>query len=164
MRGLSFRHVSATVASKNYCTTTGWCNAHLPRGKRRDEVLTLIRLGAKFKSQQCGKRPGVLARLVLDCARRAGPPYSFAQLLDELEREAARRELHGERASPIEKVDRIWQLVTIHVKQRRVQKPFKTFQNKLTVARKIIITEQIPDTPKQGITFDTLTPSLNFRA
>lgn len=134
---------TATVASKNYCTTTGWCNAHLPRGKRRDEALTLIRLGAKFQASQIGKRPGLLSRLVLDCARRAGPPYSFAQLLDELEREAARRELHGEAASPIEKVDRIWQLVTIHVKQRRVQVPFATLRNHLTAA-KIKLRADIP--------------------
>jgi hypothetical protein len=100
------------------------------------DLTPLARLGAKFKAQQVGRRPGALSRLVLDCARRAGAPYSFAQLLDELSLEAARRELHGERASPVEKVDRIWELLTWHTKKCRVQTPFGTVRNHLTAARK----------------------------
>ena len=115
---------------------------HLPAGPERDEILGLIRLGAHFKAQQVGKRPGLLARLVLDCARRAGPPYSFAQLLDELALEAARRALHGEQASPVEKVDRVWQLATIHLpKHGGVPVPFKTLQNHLTTAKIILRAE-----------------------
>jgi len=119
-------------------TATGLLVRYIPAGPKRDELMELVRIGSKFERQQhIGKRPGCLAQLVLDCAGRTGPPYSFAQLLDQLELEAARRELDGERASPIEKVDRIWQLVTVHLPgQGRVQKPFKTLQNHLTDSKK----------------------------
>lgn len=111
---------------------------YVPAGPRRDELLALVRIGIKFERQHhVGKRPGCLAQMVLDCARRAGPPFSFAQLLDQLELEAARRELDGEQASPVERVDRIWELVTVHLPgQGRVQKPFKTLQNHLTDSKK----------------------------
>ncbi len=124
------------MAGKSNPTATGWADAHLPRGRRRDEILGLIRLGATFKAQQCGKRPGVLSVLVLDCARQAGPPYTFAKLLDQLELAAARRELHGEVANPVEKIDRIWQLVTVHLPRRgRVQVPFASLRRHLTTAK-----------------------------
>ena len=119
-------------------TATGLLVRYVPAGPKRDELLALVRIGIKFGPQQrIGKRPGCLAQLVLDCARRAGPTYSFAQLLDQLELEAARRELHGEQASPVEKVDRVWQLATAHLPKRgRVQVPFKTLQNHLTDSKK----------------------------
>lgn len=114
-------------------------------GLDQDKVLGLARLGMRFKAQHIGRRPGKLSRLVLDCARRAGPPYTFARLLDELSLEAARRELNGERASPVERVDRIWELITIHVpRQGRVQVPFGTLRNRLTTAKKIIRKEFTP--------------------
>lgn len=121
-------------------TATGTAVRHIPPGELRDEILVLLRLGVKFKAQQVGKRPGFLARLVLDCARRAGPPYSFKQLLDELELEAARRELNGEKASPVEKIDRVWQLITIHA-PKRAQIPFGTIRNHLTHAKKTLQAE-----------------------
>lgn len=124
-------------------TATGCASLYLPPGERRDEILGLIRIGLRFREQQVGKRPGILSRLVLECARRIGKPYSFAQLLDELELEAARRDLYGEQASPVEKVDRIWQLVTIHTKKGREQKPFGTVRNHLTRAKKRISGEEL---------------------
>lgn len=123
-------------------TATGTAAHYIPAGPKRDELLGLVRIGIKFKQQHAGKRPGCLAHLVLDCARRGGPPYSFEQLLDELELEAARRELDGEGASPVEKIDRVWQLATVHTPARgRVQVPFATLRNHLTYAKKCLRAE-----------------------
>lgn len=125
---------------KGGATATGMTMSYLPPGDAAAEILTLIRLGEAFRAQHAGKRPGPLAHLVLDCARRGGPPYTFARLLDELELAAARRELHGEAASPVEKVDRVWQLLTVHLPKRsRVQVPFGTIKNHLSAARKILL-------------------------
>lgn len=133
-------------------TATETLVRHVPAGPKRDELIELVRIGIKFQRQQhAGKRPGHLAQLVLDCAKSAGPPYSFAQLLDQLELEAARRQLHGERASPVEKIDRIWQLATVHLPKRgRVQVPFKTLQNHLTDTKKKL-REEFPALGKSGI-------------
>lgn len=127
-------------------TATGCVSVYVPPGKMRDEIIGLIHTGIQFQRQHVGRRPGQLSRLVLDCARRIGKPYSFAQLLDELELEAARRNLYGERASPIEKVDRIFELVTVHLKQVRKQVPFGTVRNHLTRAKKILH-DDIPAIP-----------------
>jgi hypothetical protein len=111
---------------------------NLPEGPERDELLELVRIGLTFRAQQVGRRPGPLARLVQTCAQRAGTPCTFDQLLEELEREAARRTLQGEKASPVEKVDRIWQQAIIHLPKRgRAHIPFGTLRNHLTKARKI---------------------------
>jgi len=118
-------------------TATGYAAAYLPPGQMCDEILASIRLGQRFRSQQVGKRPGTLSMLVLVCARRAGPPYSFDQLIAELELEAARRDLYGEQASSIEKIDRVWMLATLHMpKHGRVQKTFATLRWHLTNAKK----------------------------
>lgn len=123
-------------------TATGTAAQYLPPGDETDEIMRLIRLGVAFRAQHGGKRPGPLANLILDCAKRAGAPYSFPRLLDELELDAARRELHGVAGSPIEKVDRVWQLLTVHLPKRgRVQVPFGTIQNHLTAARKSLLAE-----------------------
>jgi len=105
-----------------------------------EELLGLVRIGIRFKTQQVGRRPGTLSLLILDCARTIGRP-TFAKLLKELELHAARRNLHGESASCVEKVDRVWQLVTVHTKQGREQIPFATVRNHLTIAKKTIRTE-----------------------
>lgn len=127
-------------------TATGTAAQHLPPGDERDEIMVLLRLGADFRANHVGKRPGPLAHLIFDCARRAGPPYTFARLLDELELAAARRELHGVAASPVERVDRVWEQVTIHLpKQGRVQVPFSTVRNHMTKAKKILL--EIPIIP-----------------
>lgn len=127
---------------KGAATATGTAAQYLPDGDETAEIMTLIRLGQRFQENHVGKRPGPLAHLILDCARRAGPPYSFAKLLDELELSAARRELHGVAESPVEKVDRVWQLMTVHLPKRgRVQVPFRTIQNHLTASKKILLAE-----------------------
>ena len=119
--------------------------AYIPASSQRDELIDAVRIGIKFKLQHDGKKPGALSRLVIECARRAGPPYSFEQLIEEMELSAARRDLHGEQASPIEKIDRIWQLATIHLPKRgRVQVPFGTVRNHLTRAKKILCAEFTP--------------------
>jgi len=105
-----------------------------------EELLRLALIGQRF-DQRKGKSPGQLAHLVLTCAKRAGRPYSFEQLLHELELEAARRDLYGEAASPVEKVDRVFELMTFHTKNSREQKPFGTLRNHLTRAKKIILQE-----------------------
>ena len=130
-------------------TATGTVARHMPAGAELDGVLVVIRAGVKFwKQQHAGKGPGQLSRLVLACARRAGAPYSFEQLLWEFDLEAGRRAHAGERASPVEEVNRAWLLVTLHVHGRgRVQVPFGTLRNRLTVARKILHAE-IPVPPK----------------
>lgn len=124
---------------------TGALVSYVPAGDDQDELLGLVRMGVRFKANHIGKRPGALSRLILDCTRRAGPPYTFAGLLNELALEAARRDLHGEHASPVEKICRIWALVTIHLpKQGRVQVPFATVRNHLTAAKKTIRAEFPP--------------------
>lgn len=119
-------------------TTTGTLISYVPDGPDRDVLLGLVRLGLQFQQQQqTGKKPGYLANFVLDCAQRAGPPYSFDQLLFEFNRLAAQRESDGERASPVEKVSRSYHLVTLHIpKKGRVQVPFGTLRNHLTEAKK----------------------------
>lgn len=126
------------------CTATGAVDLYFPPGAERDHVIGLLRLAQKFQQQHVGKKPGVLAKLVFDCAKRAGPPFSFNQVLLELNYLAALREADGERASPIEKVDRSWQLLTIHSPRKgRVQVPFATLRNHLTAAKKRL-REEIP--------------------
>lgn len=118
--------------------------AYIPASPQRDELIDAVRIGLKFKHQHIGKKPGALSRLVLDCARRAGAPYSFEQLIEEMEFSAARRDLHGERASPIEKIDRLYQLAIIHLPKRgRVHVPFGTVGNHLTAAKKILRSESM---------------------
>lgn len=105
----------------------------LPPSPERDRVLNLVRLGLSFEQQQrLGKRPGFLKGYLLKLLARIENP-TFDRLLEELELEAVRRGMHGDAASPIEKVDRIWQLVTYHhPRTGRQQLTFKTIRNKFT--------------------------------
>lgn len=119
---------------------TGCLVRYVPEGADRDELLGLVRIGLKFDKHE-GKKPGALSKLILQCARRAGIPYTFAKLLDELEKEAARRDLYGVQVSTIEKVDRIFELVTHHTKKGREQVTFKTIMNHLSNAKKILFSE-----------------------
>lgn len=129
-------------------TTTGTLVSYVPEGPDRDLLLGVVRLGLQFQQQHTGKKPGYLANFVLDCAQRAGPPYSFDHLLFEFNRLAAQRESDGERASPVEKVSRSYQLVTLHIpKKGRVQVSFGTLRNHLTAAKKRLAA-QFPFTPK----------------
>lgn len=98
-------------------------------------LLHLARLGAAFASQHRGRRPGFLHRTLQDVV--AGRRLTFDALLAELEIAAARRELYGAQVSPVEKVDRIWRLLTYHDPKRgRVQATFGTVRNHLTTIRK----------------------------
>lgn len=102
------------------------------------ELYELAELGRKFRAQQSrGRRPGFLRQHVAELVKRARSPMTFEALLQELELEAALRESDGERASPVEKVDRIWGLLTIHVPSKgRRQIPFGTLRNTLTQSRR----------------------------
>ncbi|MGE4124470.1 MAG: hypothetical protein AB7E59_04300 [Pusillimonas sp.] len=103
-----------------------------------EEIYELAELGRKFRAQQRkGRRPGFLRQHVTSIIKRSQPNISFERLLQELELEAARRESDGERASPVEKVDRIWGLLTIHHPSKgRTQIPFETLRNTLTKSRR----------------------------
>jgi hypothetical protein len=106
--------------------------------KDQTELLTMAALGRAFAAQHGkGRRVGFRHRLVLElCQRIEGMP-TFETLLYQLELAAARRRIHGEAASPVESVDRIWELVTIHEPAYgRRQMPFGTLRNLLTFARR----------------------------
>lgn len=127
-----------------YAGATGYAAKHLPPGEQREQVLTLIRQGVKFKTQQTGRKPGTLSKLVTDAVINAGGHCSFAGLIDELERCAARRALRGPIESPVEKVDRIFEVLTYHdSKKGRSQAAFATLRNHLTKAKKMPV--EIPD-------------------
>jgi len=99
------------------------------------ELLRLARIGQKFREQQRGRRPGFLFRELQSLV--AGRRLGFEALLHELELAAARRELHGEQASPFEKVDRIWQVAVYHhPRHGRRQVAFGTVRNLLSKIRK----------------------------
>lgn len=73
----------------------------------KDELLNLAKLAIPFKAQQKGKRPDFLQSYIVDIVSGMPSKPTFKELLDEMELTAARRELKGERASPIEKIDRV---------------------------------------------------------
>lgn len=124
---------------QRYADVTGRLYALLPDGPERDELLGFARLGVHMKRQHVGKREGVIPKLVLKCMKRAGPPYSFEQLKYQLDVEASNRNKSGERASPVEMVNRTWETVTFHLPKRgEVKITFKTLQGYLTRARKIL--------------------------
>lgn len=128
-----------------FFTTTGDAAEYLPpAGQARDDLLNLVRLGLSFRAQQAGKRPGALAGLVLDRARRAGPPYSFAQLLDELETDAA--QVGADVCSPCDSVNRVRELAVFHLPCRgRAEVPFGTLRRHLTTAKIILKSENSHD-------------------
>lgn len=121
-----------------FIPTTGALYEHIKDAPECQEFLTVYRTGQKFRAKQTGRHRGTFAKLVLECTQRAGKPYTLKKLLGELDSEAAKRELHGERASPIEKVDRVFELVTVHDKGRK-QLAFRTVRGHLTAAKKIIL-------------------------
>jgi hypothetical protein len=106
----------------------------LPPSPERDQVIGLVRLGLSFQQQQYkGRRPGPLKTYLLKLMGKMESTVTFDRLLEELELEAVRRNMYGTEASPIEKVDRVWQLVTYHhPRNGRQQLTFKTLRNKLT--------------------------------
>lgn len=113
---------------------THYVETALPPSPEREEILTLVRLGLSFQKQQrIGKRPGFLKGYLLKLLSTIEGPITFDRLLQELELEAARRDMYGDNESPIEKVDRIWWLVTYHhPRTGRQQLSFKSIRNKLS--------------------------------
>jgi hypothetical protein len=100
------------------------------------ELLELVKLGLRFKKNQFGGKPRYFSKYLVSIVKDIQKP-TFKNILYQLELESARRGLHGEKASPVEKVDRIWELVTYHdPKKGRVQMPFGTLRNHLTKAKK----------------------------
>jgi hypothetical protein len=131
------------------CTATGYAYEHLPRGKRRDEVLVLIRVGLKFKQQQAGRKPDYFSHFLAALVPTLSRP-AFAALLDALELQAARRDLYGTAVSPIEKVDRVFEMLTYHDPRRgRLQITLATLRNRFTSAKKKNQIPQFPLSPKQ---------------
>lgn len=113
--------------------------AAMPAGPALNEILSLVRFALTFKAQQCGRRPGFLAKEIRCAALRIGEPVTFERLLVELENAAVRRDREGEAASPFESVNRIWELVTYHHPSRgRIQVTFKTIRNKMTICKKAV--------------------------
>lgn len=131
-------------------TSTGAAAEHLPpSGQARDEILGLVRLALPFAAQHCGKRPGALAQLVLDTARRCGSPYSFRQLIDALEDEAVTYGTDGK--GVVDGVNRVRETVGICLPSREYRDvPFSTLRRHLTAA-KIFLREEIRTSPKPRI-------------
>jgi len=117
---------------------THYVETTLPPSPEREEVLALVRLGLSFQQQQnIGKKPGFLKNYLLKLIPTIEGPVTFDLLLHELGMEAARRDMYGEEASPIEKVDRVWELVTYHhPRTGRQQLTFKSIRNKLSWCKK----------------------------
>jgi hypothetical protein len=113
---------------------THYVETALPPSPEREELLTLVRLGLSFQKQQrIGKRPGFLKDYLLKLLSRMEGPLTFDRLLQELELEAARRDMYGENESPIEKVDRVWEIISYHhPRTGRQQLSFKSIRNKLS--------------------------------
>ncbi|SFN32431.1 hypothetical protein SAMN05216386_0480 [Nitrosospira briensis] len=113
---------------------TSYLETALPPSPERDQLITLVRLGLSFqKHHRVGKRPGPLKAYLLKVTGRIDAPLTFDRLLEELELEAVRRGMHGTAASPVEKVDRVWEIITYHhPRAGRQQLTFKTLRNKLT--------------------------------
>ncbi|OFZ85788.1 MAG: hypothetical protein A2V78_02490 [Betaproteobacteria bacterium RBG_16_64_18] len=129
----------ATVA-KWSDTATGTAAHYIPAGPKRDELLGLVRIGIKFQQQQhTGRRPGFLHRYIASITGRIKPPVTFERLLEELELEAARRNLAAddEPLPPVETVNRVWELVTYHHPKRGpLQVAFGTLRNYFTATKK----------------------------
>ncbi len=110
----------------------------LPPGPGRTELERLAALGARFRAQHVGRRPGFLHRYLSGLVVDIPGNISFERLVSELAFQARRRELLGEAASPVEKVDQEWELLTFHEPKRgRRQITFKRLRNLLTAIRKI---------------------------
>lgn len=115
----------------------------------KEELIDLAKATIKFTEQQKkGKRPEAFSRFLIDIVKDMPSP-TFANVLYELELAAIRREKEGEKASIVERLDRIWQLVTWHHPKRgRLQMPFSTLRNKLSRAKKIKSLREIAGSEK----------------
>ena len=113
---------------------TRYVETALPPSPEREELLGLVRLGLSFQKQQrLGKRPGFLKDYLLKLVSTIEDPITFDRLMQELVLEVARRDMYGAEVSPIEKVDRVWEIITYHhPRTGRQQLTFKTLRNKLS--------------------------------
>lgn len=119
-------------------SATGYLFDNLPAGPERDLALGLVRIGLAFKTQQRGRRPDCLTKYITGLVQQL-PQSTLTGLLERLDVEAARRDKFGERSSPVEKLDRVWHLLTWHHPRRgRIHVPFGTLKKKLTAAKKTI--------------------------
>ena len=145
------------MVDRTLFTATGYAAENLPQGPERDQIIGLIRLGVKFKSQQVGKRRGFLHTYLDAIVSRMAAPVTFDRLLSELELESARRgrmgpskngnslvanleAAHSSRGAregiPIEHVSRSFLLVTYHDPKRgRVQVTFGRLRNIFTESK-----------------------------
>lgn len=114
-------------------SVTGYLYENLPDSPERDNAMGLVRMGIAFKQNHIGRRHGYFFNYLVNLAGKINTTLTFDCLLTELSFEARRRELLGETVSPIEKVDREWELLTYHDPKRgRQQMPFATLRNKLS--------------------------------
>lgn len=137
-RGQSWRRV-LLIVREQIDTATGTLARYVPAGADRDRLLGLVRIGTRFAQQHTGRRPGFLHGYIVATLARMASPVTFEQLLDELETEAARRNLGAncKAGSPVESVNRVWEVVTYHdPKCGRQQVPFGTLRNKFTFAKR----------------------------
>lgn len=119
-----------------YADVTGRLYSLLPEGPERDELLGFARLGVDMKRQHVGKRPEFLQQYIQELVDQEVKKPSFAELLIILEAEAYRRDRQNDH-SPIEKVDRTWEILTYHDDhKRRRQVAFETVRNKLSRCNK----------------------------
>lgn len=125
-----------SAPADRFAGATGTLFNLLPPGEERDTMLGLIRLGITMRLQQGGKRPEYLRRYITELVATMPKKATFNDLLDELSLCAARRDLYGVLASPIEKVDRVWEVLTYwHPKRGRIQVQFESLENTLTKAK-----------------------------
>ena len=105
------------------------------------ETVELAALGAKFRAQQTGKKPGALFWIIHRCALRAGHPYTFENVLVELAYSAMCREALGKHTEVIE-VDRESEVVRFELPRRGlIDVPLGTVRNTLTRVKKKINAE-----------------------
>ena len=122
-------------------SATGYAAENLPPGEQTNQIITLIRLGAVFRSHHVGRRRGFLHRYIDGIVARMVPPVTFDRLLAELEMEAVRRSADDGERIPIERVSRSFEIVKLHdPKHGEQQITFGRLKNILTESKR----ERIP--------------------
>lgn len=111
---------------------------YVPPGPGREELARLVELGRAFRGQQVGRRRGFLAKYLQGVHDAGSDDMTFDDFLDKLDYASHLRARHGANVGPVEKVDRVWRLMTYHTPGgQREQVTFKTLQNHFTACRKI---------------------------
>ena len=104
----------------------------------RDQIMVLIRLGAKFApNHHAGGHPGFLRQYITGIVATMEPPITFERLLGELEIQAARRNLAGtgDDLPPVESVNRAREEITYHAKKKERTARFSYLRNIFTRAK-----------------------------